>query len=369
MMYNLGAVGFGHWFNRLYIGMEKSKELKLAKVAGVSSVEGKLDRLRSVGLSEREYYRIDDGGSLPEDFYSNLDIVHISDPNKYHAEQTIDSLRKGKLTVTEKTWGVNRQEFDDVVKFIKENKMENRAYLHLHYLHKQLTLVLKDLLERYTSEYGKINKVSATFFEVEGEEDSRRRAWLFSKHSGGIFMDWIHPFEILYFGALAKSVKLEKLHLLEVKPEYDTENPTGVAAGLMINGRFFRKNTKGTIRVAKGTTQGLKTIRFYFDTGAYLDLEYVHSELEFNSNERGKWTLCKNGRIIESGRPEGPDTSQIFANEILDMCRGKKAGLTLDEAAKLFEPQWLYQDMAKGMQLERSQDEINAFLSKGMALE
>ena len=138
-MYNLGAVGFGHWFNRLYAGLRDSGEVKVAKIAGVSSIDGKLKKMREMGIGEDAYYQIGMDGPIPDRFYDGLDIVHISDPNEYHAEQTMDSLRHGKITITEKTWGINKKEFDDVARFVEDNDLGNKAYLHLHYLQKQLT--------------------------------------------------------------------------------------------------------------------------------------------------------------------------------------------------------------------------------------
>ena len=191
MSYKLGAVGFGHWFERLYAGMVKTEQIKLAKVVGVSDLSTKSERLRLVGINKDNYYKMDPNGPLPKEFFDDLDIVHISDPNKYHATQTIQSLKEGKLTITEKTWGVNKEEFYSVVDYIKQNNLEKNSYLHLHYLHKLLTIELDRVLEEIIKEHGKITGVSTTFFEPFREEDVRRSSWLFSMESGGLFMDWI----------------------------------------------------------------------------------------------------------------------------------------------------------------------------------
>ena len=58
MTYNLGAVGFGHWFNRLYAGLKESNEFRIAKVVGVSEVSKKMEKLREIGLEEKDYYRV-----------------------------------------------------------------------------------------------------------------------------------------------------------------------------------------------------------------------------------------------------------------------------------------------------------------------
>jgi len=368
MTYNLGAVGFGHWFNRLYAGLKESNEFKIAKVVGVSEVSRKIDKLREIGLAEEDYYRVSDG-TLPESFYDGLDLVHISDPNEYHAQQTIESLKHGKFTVTEKTWGVDREEFDRVAEFIKANNLESKAYLHLHYLHKQLTFGLEELLETYTKKYGKIRRVSATLFETASDEDMRRSGWLFSSRSGGLFMDTgIHLFEIIIAGAKADGTGVKDVKLYAVKKEYGQDNATGVDAHISISGRFFKEGADGSIRIAKGAPTESRSARFYFDSGAYLDLSYLHSDIEYNSDKRGSWTLYENGAAVESGNPEGPNNSQVFVEQIVDLCRGRNTGLTMQEIYLLFGPQWQYQEMVDGVGISTSEKEVAAFVSKGMGL-
>lgn len=370
MPYNLGAVGIGHWFNRLYVGLKESNEFRLAKIAGKSDVESKLSKLEEFGLTMDDYYQVKPGDLLPERFYQELDVVHLSNPNEYHAQQTIDSLRRGKVTVTEKTWGVDMQEFDMVAKFIKENRLEKKAYLHLHYLHKLPVINLEAQLKSYTKRYGKITKVVGTFFEQETEEDHRRKGWLFSQKSGGLFMDiGIHLCEVIVAGARAKEVELEDTTLFAVKPDYDNENPTGVEAVVTISGKYFKKGAKGFLRVSKGTPTRTVATRFYFENEAHLDLMFLHSDEEYSSPARGSWKFYSKGALLESGEPKGPNNSELFVNEILEMCKGRKAGLSVDDAVTLFEPQWRYQEMARDKSLERERTEIESFIAKGTLLE
>ncbi len=348
--------------------MKDSKEIRLAKVAGVSGIEGKIERLKKVGLGEHDYYQMEKDEPIPEGFYDGLDIVHISNPNEYHAEQTIDSLKHGKLTITEKTWATNQEEFERVAAFIGQNMLERKAYLHLHYLQKQLTMRLETLLEKHTKEQGKVTGVAETFFEVESEEDARRSGWLFSNQSGGLFMDWIHTFEIVVNGAKATRADLSDVARFAVNPSYHQEFPTGIEATVDLEGKFFANGAKSVMRMAKGTKEGMEAARFYFYSGAYLDLGYIHSETEFGSEKRGTWTLYRNGKAVESGCPKGLNTSEIFVNEILTLCKGGRAGLTLSEARLLFEPQWRYQELAKVRELHRSKEVIDKFVSEGLKL-
>lgn len=366
MQYNLGAIGTGHWFERLYTGMKESKKISVTKAAGINSAESKLERLRRMGL-DKNYYRFSENSPIPKEFFENLDIVHISDPNEYHASQTIQSLGEGKITVTEKTWGINKEEFYKVLNYINAEGKENGAYLHLHYVHKILTMELEGLLEKYTQKYGKVKAVSATFFETTSEGDSRRKGWLFSMNNGGLFMDWIHPFEILYCGAKAEKMELIDIEPYLVQKEYDTSNPTGIHAEVGVAGKFFN-NATAFIRIAKGASAEKKSVRFVFESGSYLDLNYIDSEIEFNSENRGSWSLYEKGNLVEEGFPKGPTTSQILVNDMVAMCEGRKAGLSIEDATKLFEPQWKYQKLIKEKELRATPREAERFIKCGMTL-
>ncbi len=368
MSYNLGAVGFGHWFERLYAGMVKTDQIKLAKVVGVSELSTKSERLRLVGINKDNYYKMDPDGPLPKEFFSDLDIVHISDPNKYHAAQTIQSLKEGKLTITEKTWGINKDEFYSVINYIKENNLEKRAYLHLHYLHKLLTIELDRVLEEFIKEHGKITGISATFFEPFREEDVRRSTWLFSMESGGLFMDWIHPFEIIYRGMQADSVNITKLNLFVMNDLYDKENPTGIEAVINVKGKRFSDNAKGTVRVAKGAAVDKKAVRVYLESGAYLELVYLDSDREASTGMRGCWTLMKNGIELNTQCPRGMNTSEFFVEDIIKKAKGEESGFGLSFIEKLFETQWQYQDLYKSIELNKDKKAVSEFIARGTSL-
>ena len=369
MPYRLGAVGFGHWFERLYAGMARTDLVRLAKVAGVSGIEGKAERLKLVGITKDNYYRMDPTGPLPEEFFDGLDIVHISDPNKFHAMQTIQSLEAGKKTITEKAWGVNKEEFYSVVNYIRKNKLENSAYLHLHYLHKLLTVGLPGVLKRFEGEHGRITGVSATFFETLREEDKRRSGWLFSMENGGLFMDWIHPFEIFYSGTRASSVTLDDVSLYAIEKDYDQKNPTGIEARISLTGSHFTGSVTGSVRIAKGAPVNKKMVRLYLESGAYLELSYVGAEREASTGMRGCWSLVKNGVELVTECPRGPDTSDLLVGDVLRLARGEPTEFGIDYMEKVFETQWQYQDMQKGKELISSGEEVSKFIERGAGLE
>lgn len=364
----LGAVGMGHWFERLYTGMKKSERIKVIKAAGANSAEGKIDRLKAIGLNKENYYQIPTNSLIPGDFFQNLDIVHISDPNEFHALQTKQALAEGKVTITEKTWGINKAEFEDVTNYIIRNGFEKKAYLHLHYVHKILTMELEGLLRKYTAKYGKIKAVSISLFENTREGDIRRKGWLFSTGNGGLFMDMIHPFEILYTGAKAEKMELTDIEPYVVNPDYETSNPTGVHAEVKVSGRFFTNSTMAFIRIAKGTSESKKAARFVFESGSHLELNYLDSETEFGSEQRGTWVLYENGTAVEQGSPKGPTTSEILVEDMAEMGDGENPGFSIRDAIKLFEPQWQYQELIKTKPLRANKKENERFIKCGMTL-
>ncbi|MDE1851872.1 MAG: hypothetical protein KGH69_04270 [Candidatus Micrarchaeota archaeon] len=368
-MYRLGVVGLGHWFERLYEGIKKTSMIEIEKAASVSGIEKKGAQLTRLGIPHEKYYKLVPGKPIPDEFFKGLDIVHISNPNQFHAEQTIQSLSFNKITITEKTFGVDRKEFDSVLDYISENELESKAYLHLHYVHKQLVLHLPKLLEELTVSEGRIRETVSTFFEMANDEGIRRSSWLFKPESGGLFMDWIHPFEIYLKGALATEMKLSNARGYAVNTEYDISNPTGIEAEIRLNGRFFSKNARATMRVSEGVDEmhKRKVSRFIFESGNYLDLNFIDSGLEFSGSNRGTWELRKgdDGSLIRSGNPTGPTSSDILVSDMVSLCKGKNPGLTTQEMRMLYEPQWNYQSMAKGMDLIKDREHVSEFMRSG----
>ena len=131
-------------------------------------------------------------------------------------------------------------------------------------MHKLLTVELFGLIKNFEKEHGKITKVAATFFEATRDEDLRRSKWLFSMESGGLFMDWIHPFEILYRGTKASSIDLNDVNIYLMKKEYDNKNPSGINAKIKLKGDYFKGIVDGTVNIAKGAPFDKKAIRFYY---------------------------------------------------------------------------------------------------------
>ena len=110
-MYNLGAVGLGHWFDRLHAGMKKANRIMITKAVGTSPLESKIALLARFGIPTVNYYQADKYGHIPEQFYNEIDIVHISDPNQFHAMQSIDALKRSNKKFANRALAAMRHEF------------------------------------------------------------------------------------------------------------------------------------------------------------------------------------------------------------------------------------------------------------------
>lgn len=373
MALKLGVIGLGHWFNRLHHGMEQKGGLILQKAVGTRPYDDKAAELRGFGITKENYYtvRANTFDPAPSAFFNDLDVVQIANPNRYHAIHTKQSLGAGKCTVTEKTFGVTREEFYDVLDFIQKNKVENKAYLHLHYVHKLPLMEFKKLLPGLVAEQGKITSFSGTFFEAADEKDMHRK-WLFTPENGGVFMDWIHPFEIMIYGAEAAFGGFEDLRLYTVNSTYDSTNPTGVGALVRMHGRYLKGNIVGAIRVGKGVNNesAKKEARLVFESGAYLTLRFASSESEFYSDDRGSMELVKETPLrkefLFTKNPKGPNTSEFLIDEIMSLYNGKRTILSMDQIKEIFEAQWEYQKLVASKSVAMGESDLKAFIKSGV---
>ena len=343
--------------------------VEIYKAMGRKGFSERADALAALGIDASRYYIGAPDGAVPKEFISGLDGVYISSPNSLHSRQAHDVLSSGTCAIVEKTLATNRQEFDSLLEFAEERNAGGMLYLHLHYLHKQLTLQMEGLLRSAVERYGRAKSVSATFLE-RYSEDERRRSWLFSMSEGGIFMDWIHPFEVLFYGAMAEEVRLADARSFILDARYSKHEPSGVEALAGIRGRYFAAGAKAVIRVGKGSEATVKRIRFYLDDGIAAEFDFRSSENEFGTEERGVFRIVdeSNGAstLIGSFAPRGPDSSQIFASEIAALLRGDNRGMSMAQIARLFEPQWEYQKMLGTNGVVSDSAAVSAFVAAGM---
>ena len=64
--YTLGAIGIGHWFERLYEGMLKADTIRLRHAASASGYGKKREQLEKIGITEADYYRINGNEPIPD---------------------------------------------------------------------------------------------------------------------------------------------------------------------------------------------------------------------------------------------------------------------------------------------------------------
>jgi hypothetical protein len=246
-------------------------------------------------------------------------------------------------------------------------------YPHLHYLSKALSRTIPQILPDAIKKYGKIKQASATFFEEVREEDMRR-TWLLRLENGGIFLDWIHPVEILVHLCKADFLECYRAEPYIVNPAYDTVNPTAVCARFKIAGEMFSEGASATIRVGKGFPAGHthKTLRLVFEKNAHLNLNYISSEEEFETGSRGTWELVEfsGGKktTVMSGAPKGPLSYDFLVTHMLDMVEKKKAPLTIEEIKKIYEPVWQFHEAAINVAPIADTQAVERLLKDGIEL-
>jgi predicted dehydrogenase len=371
MEYSMGVIGIGHWFKRLQGGLESVGGIKVVKALGTKPYDSKAQVLEELGIDRDNYYTVGGDGTIPPAFFDGVDLIHISNPNEFHSSQIRQSLSKGKKAIVEKTYATNRKEFEEVKRYLKEGGFEDSIYLHLHYLHKLPTIQLRKSIKGLVAKHGRITGIAATFFEKVDEEDARRAKWLLDMKSGGLFMDWVHPFEVAYHATGASFGKMGRLNLYAVNESYDGANPSGVLAEVALKGKRFAEGAKMNVCIAKGTDPkyARKSMLFTFESGAYVRLGYLGSESESKEN-RGDFevgTLSGGSRRVDSATTlPGKSSSEMFVKEILKLCKGKRAALKLSQISKVFRPQWEYQKLSKKQKLIRDPREVEMFLQDGL---
>lgn len=347
MAYSIGVVGAGHWARRLRTGIDDGR-FEIAKALDVVPYEEKQELLQDLAVGRDSYHRIDRGDAIPDAFFEGLDVVHIASPVEYHHRQTLEAFEHGMFTVTEKSYGADREEFEEVMDVLDENGLWDASIIRLHYLHKIPTRRMRDILDRAVDRHGPVRRVEATFLEERSEED-RRRSWLFGPENGGILLDWIHPIEVLVWACGARLTELVDGDGFLVNPDYTSEFPTAVRATYDVDGAVFADDATATVRVGKGFDEGRthKVMRFVFDDG-HIDFRYADSEVEFETDYRGEWLWrAQDGgaaRIVDSGQPRGPTSSELLLQNVHDALEGGGTPLDEETIRRMYEPVWMFNE-------------------------
>lgn len=371
MEYKMGVIGIGHWFKRLEAGLQKVGGIRVVKAVGTKPYEAKAEMLKSLGITNESYYTMGGDGRIPEQFFDGIDVVHISNPNEVHANQAMQALSRGKRTIVEKSYAVNKAEFLAFKKFVKEGNYGKSVYLHLHYVHKMPSISFRRSIKELSEKHGKITGITGTFFEPADAEDARRAGWLLDMRSGGLFMDWIHPFEVAYYTTGAYFGKITNLNLYVTNPSYSDKDPSGLMAEMPLKGKRVAEGATIRVNIAKGVEPNYsrKSMLFNFADGAYAKLDFLGSNNESSEN-RGVFETGKvvNGVKIPdfSSTTSGRSHSEFFVKDILKLCNGKRAGFSMSQVAKVFGPQWDYQKLSKKQTLIGGAKEVGLFLENGI---
>ncbi len=338
-MHRIGIVGAGHWSRRLQTGLNPDV-FEVHKTLDVVSFEEKRDLLFDLGVSRDRHYQIDRGDPLPDDFFEGVDVVQVASPVEYHLSQTKQCLEQGKFTVTEKSYGSSRSEFEEALDYLEREGCWNSSYLHLHYLKKLLTIKMPEVLEQAVEREGKVRRVEATFVEEYSREDAER-GWLFEPSNGGVFLDWIHPIEVLV-DATDAEFNLVDGKSYRVEPEY-SEHATAAHAELEVDGGVYADDAEAYVRVGKGFPETEKLLRFVFDEGS-VEFRFADSETEFETDYRGSWTWRSRGEVVDSGEPRGDVPYELMAEELRHAVELGSTPMDEEYLRKVYEPVWSFNE-------------------------
>jgi len=380
--YNLAGIGMGHWAKRLYPSIKKIKKIRFFKALDVTSFEDKKPLLLKYNIPKERYFRIGPSDKIPSEFFDGADAVYIASHNQFHLSQVKQSLENGKIVIVEKTLATNRNDFNEIKDFIVKNGYENRVYPHLHYLSKALSKSILEILPKAVETYGKIRYCAATFFEETDEEDLRR-AWLLRPENGGIFLDWIHPIEILVKFCGAEFLKCDEIERYIVNPVYSLVDSTGVSARFKLSGKLFSDNAFAIIRVGKGFLSGMthKTLRLLFEKNAFLDFNFVSVEEERKTRLSGEWQLReivnpvrgllskrvnKKNVLVKKDKPRGPHPYDVLVQDMVNIIEGENSPLSIKDVEKIYEPVWQFLEKSQRINPKRDEKSIQKFTKDGL---
>jgi len=338
MVYRIGIVGAGHWSKRLVKGIGDDP-FEVYATVDVLSYEEKRGLLDAIGVPRDRHYEIDAADGLPGGFLESVDVVQVASPVEYHLQQTCEALDAGKFVVTEKSYGADRDGFEEALGAL-EGRWDD-SFLHLHYLNKVPTKVMPHVLGRATEHGGGVEHVEATFIEETSAEDAER-GWLFEPENGGVMLDWVHPIEVLGVACEA-TLSLRDATPYLVEPDY-TDCATAARAEFGASGALFADGATATVNVGKGFEDTHKRMRFELAEGGHVDFVYADSETEFDTDYRGEWVWREDGRVVESGKPSGPIPYEILIDELADAVDGGGTWIDEDRLRRVYEPVWEYNE-------------------------
>ena len=92
----------------------------------------------------------------------NVDVVHITSPNKVHVQQSLDALAAGKHVICEKPLGMNAR---DTAKVVAATKKKNTPVFAVNYMCRYFPALLQMRAMVQRGELGRIIHVQGHFFQ------------------------------------------------------------------------------------------------------------------------------------------------------------------------------------------------------------
>lgn len=362
--YDIGVVGVGHWATKFQDAI-RDDTLTYGKAVDVVPYEDKQDVLDALGMKESDYTALGPEEPLPESFLTDVDVVQIASPIRFHEEQTLQAIEDGDaVVVTEKAYGPASDAYDTVQDAAREQNTV--TYPHLHYLQKQPTRWLDGHIDDMTEAYGPVEHVDATFVETYSDEDARRN-WIFRPENGGIVMDWIHPVEVLASACDADFDEVLDAQGYLTEPAYTADHPTAVRTDYAVSGDRFTDDATATVRIGKGFDPGQtrKAMRLHFDD-AQLDAVYTGSSTERTTDYRGTIMVTESisDRLspVALDLPEGGTPYELMAQDMLNAVETGETPVTDDALAEMYDAVDRTNDAVYATCLEDSDEELEQFM-------
>jgi predicted dehydrogenase len=162
----------------------------------------------------------------------NVDVVHITSPNKAHVEQSLAALAAGKHVVCEKPLGMNARETRRVVEALKKGGRESPVFA-VNYMCRFFPAVLQMRAMVQRGDLGRIIHVQGHFFQdwllKETDYNWRLRASEGGKLRavGDIGTHWIDAVSFI-LGARAEAVfaSIETFHKTRLRPKGEVQTFT-----------------------------------------------------------------------------------------------------------------------------------------------
>ncbi len=328
--YRLGFIGAGTWLQKFLPYLDRD-EIELDRVFDIKPYD---DLGPEIGRDT--YQRRDPDHVYGEEDLAGLDAVYIANHVNNHREQAIaaiDNMPPGSAVFTEKAHGPRLEDHLAVKEAAEDSDV--MVSNSLHYIYKKPSRTIPGLMD-WASELGDIEHVEASFLEEATQEDAER-TWPLKPENGGIFLDWIHPQEVMVEKLDARFTGIDEARGVITQPGYSDRYPTAGFARYSVEGPYFADDATATIGVGKGFQDTVKQMRIGFPDFE-VEFDYTGSDTEMRTDERGRVTVRdREGNSVSSTLEGGPTAQELVIEKIVDVLEGGEPDL---DTATMEEIMW-----------------------------